>query len=240
MVLTIPCADGSLPNGLNADEVIARAEQNFQNNRQSRTYQPPIKMVTADGWPPFGDQSMDGGGLVPRLVTTALRRAGNDREFSLSWVDDWNAHLDSLLPIGAFDVSIGWDRPGCTNTSYEWSWETEARCSQLKASVSFYDVVVGYFTLPDSPYADAKSLDDYKGATLCRMDGWFIHDLEEAGLREPAITLIQPLMPQECLDAVLTGQADVATYEAQIFEDTKSEMGLNANDVIENPFVSGL
>lgn len=42
------------------------------------------------------------------------------------------------------------------------------------------------------------------------------------------------------LDAVLTGTADVATFEVQLFSDTMVEMGLNQNDLVENPYVTSL
>ncbi|SMR82324.1 amino acid ABC transporter substrate-binding protein, PAAT family [Aliiroseovarius halocynthiae] len=239
LVLALPCEDGSLPDGRSAQEIIAAEESRFAQTKRSSTYEPPIKLVTGNGWAPFADESLNGGGFITRLGTTALQRGGNARDFSVSFVDDWNSHLDVLLPLGAFDVSMAWVQPDCTNRTYEWSKETEVRCTQFDASVPVYDTVFGVYSLPDSSYAGATSYEQLKGSTVCRMTGWGLADLEGAGLQAPeTITLLQPVTARECVDAVLNGTADVATFEVQLMSDTLSEMGLTANDVVENPFVS--
>ncbi|NOD85053.1 MULTISPECIES: transporter substrate-binding domain-containing protein [unclassified Ruegeria] len=241
LVLALPCEDGSLPNGQSAQEIIAAEEQRAASVKRSSVYQPPIKLVTGNGWAPFADESLNGGGAITRLGTTALQRGGNARDYSVSFVDDWNSHLETLLPLGAFDVSMAWNMPDCTNRTYEWSWETEVRCTQFDSSVPVYDIVVGFYTIPESQYANATTFEELKGATICRMDGWFIHDLEQEGLHNgETMTLMQPITARECLDAVLTGTADVATFEVQLFSDTMVEMGLNQNDLVENPYVTSL
>ena len=239
-VLALPCADGSLPNGLSAQEIIEAEEQRAASVQRSNVYQPPIKLVTGNGWAPFADETLNGGGFITRLGTTALNRGGNARDYSVSFVDDWNSHLDTLLPLGAFDVSMAWVQPDCTNRSYEWSKETEVRCTQFDASVPVYDTVFGVYSLPESQYAGATSYEELQGATICRMTGWGLADLEANGLQEPTITLLQPITARECVDAVLTGSADVASFEVQLMADTMSEMGLTELDVIENPFVSSV
>lgn len=238
LVLALPCEDGSLPNGQSAQELIAEQEERAAANRVSNVYAPPIKMVTGSNWTPFADDSLNGGGIFPRIASTALNRAGNQREYSVSFVNDWTAHLQTLLPLGAFDVSLAWNIPDCSNTTYEWSEETTYRCTQFNATVSVYDTVVGFVSLPDSEYASARTYDDLKGATICRMKGWFTSDLEEQGLGEPAITLLRPITARECLDAVLTGTADMASFELESIAAEMSGMGLTGQDLVENPNVT--
>lgn len=239
LVLALPCEDGSLPDGRSAQEIIAAEESRFENTRRSNVYEPPIRLVTGNGWAPFADESLNGGGFITRLGTTALHRGGNSRDYSVSFVDDWNSHLEVLLPLGAFDISMAWVQPDCTNRTYEWSEETTVRCTQFDASVPVYDTVFGVYTQPNSDYASATSYDDLKGSTICRMTGWGLADLEGAGLQNGStMTLLQPVTARECVDAVLNGTADVATFEVQLMSDTMAEMGLTANDIAENPFVS--
>ncbi|TMV05582.1 transporter substrate-binding domain-containing protein [Ruegeria sediminis] len=238
LVLALPCDDGSLPNGQSAQELIAAEEARNANNKVSNVYEPPIKIVTGGNYAPFADESLTGGGFLVRLASTALNRAGNNRDYSVSFVNDWSAHLETLLPLGAFDVSLAWYIPDCSNRDYEWSAETEKRCTQFDSTVSVYDTVIGFYTLPDSDYAKARSFEDFKGARLCRMEGWFTHDLEEKGVFEPHVTMIQPVSAQECMDAVLTGVADIASFEVQLAADAMSDMGLTPKDIVENPFVN--
>ena len=238
LVLALPCEDGSLPNGQSAQDLIAAEEARNANNKVSNVYEPPIKIVTGGNYAPFADEDLTGGGFLVRLASTALNRAGNNREFSASFVNDWSSHLDTLLPLGAFDVSLAWYIPDCSNRSYEWSPETTKRCTQFDSTVSVYDTVIGFYTLPDSDYATARSFEDFKGARLCRMEGWFTHDLEENGVFEPNVTMIQPVTATDCMDAVLTGVADVASFEVQLAADAMSDLGLSHNDIVENPFVN--
>ncbi len=240
LVLALPCEDGSLPNGRSAQEIIAAEEERAASVKRSNVYAPPIKLVAGNGWEPFTTESLTGGGAMTRLATTSLQRAGNQRDFSVSFVDDWSSHLETLLPLGAFDISIAWTVPDCTNRTYKWSEETEARCTQFVASVPIYDVVGGFFTLPESEYVNATSFADFEGATICRMAGWSMVVLEEVGLNRENTTVIQPNTARECLDAVLTGTADVAAFEVELFAATKNDMGLTSADVIENPYVSTL
>ena len=240
LVLALPCEDGSLPDGRSAQEVIAAEESRFESTRRSNAYEPPIRLVTGNGWAPFTDESLNGGGFMTRIATTSLHRAGNSRDYSVSFVDDWGAHLSTLLPLGAFDVSIAWTMPDCTNRSYEWSEETTTRCTQFYATVPVYDTVRGFYTLPESSYVNATTFAEFEGATVCRMDGWSMIDLEEQGINVSNVTVLRPKTARECLDAVLNGTADAASFEVQLAADTMSEMGLTQNDLVENPFVSTL
>ncbi|WP_170326532.1 LysM peptidoglycan-binding domain-containing protein [Ruegeria arenilitoris] len=239
--LVLPCLDGSLPNGQSARDIIAAQQARYANTSANSAFKQPIKLVTGNGWAPFADETLNGGGFITRLGTTTLQRAGNNEEYSISFVDDWNSHIETLLPLGAFDISMAWNIPDCTNRSYEWSWETEVRCTQFHASAPVYDIVFGFYSLPESTYASATSFDDLHGATICRMEGWPLHDLEQEGLlRGETMTVLQPATARECLDAVITGTADLATFEVQLFADAMSQMGLDTNDIVENPYVSTL
>ncbi len=240
LVLALPCEDGSLPNGQSAQEVIAAEEKRAASIKRSNVYAPPIKLVAGNGWEPFTSESLSGGGIMTRLATTSLQRAGNSRDFSVSFVDDWGSHLDTLLPLGAFDISIAWTIPDCTNRTYEWSAETEARCTQFVASVPVYDVVGGFYTLPESEFTNATTFKDLEGSTICRMAGWSMVVLEEIGLNRTNTTVVQPNTARECLDAVLTGTADVAAFEVELFAATMKDMGLTSADIVENPYVSTL
>ncbi|MGB3315617.1 MAG: ABC transporter substrate-binding protein, partial [Albidovulum sp.] len=116
MELALPCEDGRLSADQDLSSVIEEEEQKYQEARpQNNVYAPPLKFVTGNNWKPFADESLSGGGIFVKIATTALHRAGNDREQITSWVDDWGSHLDTLLPSGAFDVSIAWTKPDCDN-----------------------------------------------------------------------------------------------------------------------------
>ena len=177
---------------------------------------------------------------MARLATTALGRAGNSADYSVSFVDDWGSHLSTLLPLGAFDVSLAWYLPDCSNRSYEWGENTTLRCNEFVASVPVYESVIGFYTLPDSKYVSAQTAEDFYGSTLCRNEGTFTFDLEEHGLVEPNITFVRPSTPQDCMEALLNGSVDVVTYEIEVAASVFGNMQLEPNAVIENRFVNNV
>ena len=238
-LLQIPCEDGSLAGGVSSQELIQQQE-NIQATRAktSNVYQPPLKLVSGNGWAPFTGEALEGGGMLVRLATTAMNRGGNDRDYSLSFIDDWGSHMETLLPIGAFDVSIAWYIPDCTKFDLL-SEGMQKRCTELDASLPIYESVVAFYTAPDSKYADARNYSDYAGARICRPEGWYTFDLEEQGLVPPVIDMIQPAQPVDCFEAIMNGEADVTPME---IESAQSEInGLNAADkFVQNPYLTNV
>ncbi|WP_039018366.1 transporter substrate-binding domain-containing protein [Halocynthiibacter namhaensis] len=236
LVLQLPCLDGSLPNGLTAEAVIQQQEQ-FQAARPSNNvYHPPMKIVTGNDWQPFADESLPGGGMMARLATTALQRGGNDREFSISFVDDWGSHLDVLLPLGAFDVSLAWTLPDCTK-QHDPASSSGRRCNEFLRTVPVYETITAYFMRPDSPYANAQTYEDFRGSTFCRPEGYSTIDLEVNGMLPPALELMLADKPVNCIEAVMLGNADIAGMTPDLFETSRKELGIT-NDVVENPNVN--
>jgi polar amino acid transport system substrate-binding protein len=237
--LQLPCPDGSLPTGGSATEIIAREEAE-QSARPSGTsaFEPPIRIVSANGWAPFVGEEFAGGGMLVRLATTALNRGGNDREYNVSFIDDWGSHLETLLPLGAFDVSIAWYMPDCSKIDLL-SEGMAKRCNELDASLPIYESVVGFFTQPDNEYAGVRNYADYAGAVMCRPEGWFTFDLEEQGLIEPVVTMVAPKTVEECFEQMLSGEVDVVPLELENVAGTARDMGIE-DKIVQNPYLTNL
>ncbi len=238
-VLQLPCADGSLPGAQSAQELIQEQEA-IQEARvtTSSQFEPPIKIVTANGWAPFVGEQFSGGGMLTRLASTALNRGGNAREHSVSFIDDWGSHLSTLLPLGAFDISIAWYIPNCAKVDLL-SDSMKARCTELDASLPVYESVVGFYTLNDNDYKDARSYGDLAGATMCRPEGWFTFDLEEQGLVEPVISMVMPKSVSECFELMQSGEVDIIPLEIESVAGAAAEMGMEA-DITQNPYLTNL
>ncbi len=213
-LLKLPCRDGRISADAEFGAVIAEQEAIASDKANNSEYHPPIRLVTANDWAPFTDEGMKGNGMLVRLTTSALKRGGNDRDYTIDFIDDWNARLDTLLLSGSFDVSIAWDIPNCqiVDTMSDFA---KTRCREFTPTVPIYEMVYGYYTLPDSAYAKVSRLEDLAGARICRMDAWPTWDLAEAGLTEPLITLIRPPLPKDCMEAVLNGEADITGMETE-------------------------
>lgn len=237
--LRIPCADGRLT----VTEVIqpiaeAVAEEVAAAETSTGEYRQKIRILTGGDWFPFVDESLTGGGAMVRVATTALVRGGNDYAYSIGWIDDWESHLNVLLPNGSFDLSVAWYVPDCSRLD-EASDLTRYTCLNFVFSDPLYDSVFGFFAQKDNPFAGAKTFEDLMGARICRPESYSFHDLEAEGLMEPAITLSVPEWAEDCFQGLVDGTYDIATIESQLSNITIQDMGLT-DQIVENPRLSSI
>jgi phage tail protein X/ABC-type amino acid transport substrate-binding protein len=232
--LILPCEDGRLTPDSELSAIIETETEKQEANRdENRPYQPTIKIVTANDWKPFTDESLSGGGIYVRMAATAMQRGGNDRDYKISFVDDWGSHIDTLLPTNAFDISIAWSRPDCSQIDKLGEFAV-TMCTEFEFSLPVYEVAYSYNTLVDSPYAAARSFSDYAGARICRPEGWPISDIEVEGLAEPVVTFVRPKSPMECAEMLLAGEVDL--YSLEVETTTANFEDLGATDkVLLNP-----
>jgi len=236
MQLVLPCPDGRLTEDAALESVVAAETAKQEAAPASNVYEPPLKFVTGNGWAPFTGEDLYNGGILVNLATTSLQRGGNDRDYTMAYVDDWQSHMDVLLPSGAFDVSIAWERPDCTRTDVL-SEEMVTRCQKLDFSLPVYEVAYAFFAKPDNKYANINDFKAFEGARICRPDAWGTQDLDEEGLKDPFVQMQRPVNPTDCAEAVLNGTADVFAIEIETA--TEAFGALNAaQDVVQNPYLS--
>ncbi|MGL4236368.1 LysM peptidoglycan-binding domain-containing protein, partial [Tabrizicola sp.] len=203
--LFLPCEDGRLTADAEFSEVIAQEEEKQASKPKANSvYEPPLKFVSGNGWKPFTDESLAGGGILVRIATTAMQRGGNDRESTMSWVDDWGSHADVLLPTGAFDLSIAWSMPDCKKIDLLGE-DGVKRCTEFDATLPVYEVADTLWTLADSEYATVTTYESLAGTKICKPADWSTFPLEEVGLTEPMVTMVRLKTPLECAEALLAG-----------------------------------
>lgn len=232
--LILPCEDGRLTPDSELASIIQQetAEQEAARTK-SNLYEPPLKFVSSNNWMPFTDESLTGGGIFVRMAATAMQRGGNDRGYEVSYVDDWMAHVETLLPTGAFDVSIAWEAPDCTKLDLLGEFSVRM-CTEFDFSLPIYETAYAFNTLADSKYAAARTFSDYAGAKICRPEAWPISDLEVQGLVEPLVTYASPKTPLECAEMLLAGEVDLYSIEAETATANFTELKA-ADRIIPNP-----
>ena len=119
LAIALPCIGGPSPQSSPAPQnVTAPAQQ------QSPSADAPImismmvrriEFLTADGYSPFTGRTLEGGGMLTEVISSAMgiikQEARGRFDFGISWVNDWSAHLNPLLLTRAFDVGFPWSRP---------------------------------------------------------------------------------------------------------------------------------
>lgn len=233
--LRIPCADGRLTE----TEVIAEpVAPEAAPAASGGGYKPTVRFVTGGDWYPFADEGLTGGGFLIRLVSTAMQRANNSNPYTVNWVDDWGSHETVLLPTGAFDISVAWYQPDCSNLD-QVSEMTQNQCLNYIFSDSLYDAVFSFVAAKGGAYENAQTFADLKGARICRPEGYSFHDLDAEGLIEPVVTLSIPPIVADCFDGLVDGSYDIVSVEAQLAAVSIGELGI-ADQVVENPRITSI
>ena len=162
-----------------------------------------IQLLTARDYAPFTDPSLPNGGMITELLDNALERA--DVKHNVNWINFWGAHLDPLLTERKYDMGFPWTRPlpsTCPN-------DEDKRCNFL-FSDSLFQVLRVLFVNKDNPISfDTDS--ELEGRSLCRPEGYYLHDLDQDGrnwLKEKKITLLQPVSVRECFELLVAGKVD--------------------------------
>ncbi|KQI72679.1 peptidoglycan-binding protein LysM [Loktanella sp. 5RATIMAR09] len=219
-VLAIPCADGSLPTGA-AAVVAASTAPAPVTSAPAR----PLRIATGSDYAPFTDEDLPGGGMITRMVDRSMQLGNPDQEYDIVFVNDWGSHLETLLPIGAIDMAFPWFRPDCSRVE-NLGPASASRCTDFNHSDPFYEIIVDFYTLNGSEYANAQSTDDLFGARVCRPEAWFTFDLEAAQLVEPNITYVTTVAQNGCFQLLQNGEVDVVTYDALPAEEDIRSAGM--------------
>lgn len=217
-VLRMPCADGTLPV---TQASVAAAPAPARTVEATR----PLRIATASGYAPFTDENLPGGGMITRMVDRSMELGNPDQEYSLTFINDWGSHLETLVPSGAIDMVFPWFKPNCDRVD-NLSEASAYRCTEFNHSDAFYEILVDFYTLNGSQYASADSYDDLMGARICRPEAWFTFDLEAENLVEPNITYVTTVEQSGCWDLLVNGEVDVVTYDALPAEEDVRNAGL--------------
>jgi hypothetical protein len=198
----------------------------------------PIAIVTGNGYAPFADEMLPGGGMFTQLVEMAVFRADPAITYNLTYINDWQAHIDALLPSGAYDLSFPWIRPNC-EVAEMLSPGDQIRCNDFVFSGPFYEVVDGFFAMRESGLVSVTKYSDFAGKRICRPEGYTTGVLEAAGLSVPTISLMRPVDANDCFQALVAGDVDLVSIDAEVGDSAIATLGLTA-EIEQNPHLTSL
>lgn len=198
----------------------------------------PVRMVTGNGYAPFADEMLPGGGMFTQMVEMAIFRADPAIPYNLTFINDWQAHIDALLPSGAYDISFPWIKPDCTGGTML-SPGDQTRCDEFVFSAPFYEIVDGFFAPNDSELISATSFAAFQGKRICRPDGFTTGVLEAVGLGMSSIELIRPTEATDCFEALAAGKVDLVSIDAEVGDSAIASLGLTGR-FTQNPHLMTL
>jgi polar amino acid transport system substrate-binding protein len=227
MVLSLPCAEGQV-----AEAAAPAAEAEIIEITAGVPVADPVaaepemlRIVTGDNFAPYVEETLPGGGMFTQIVEMAVFRADPSIPYTVSFVNDWQAHVDALLPSQAYDLSFPWVRPDCEGTAMLNPGDT-ARCENFVFSAPFLEIVDGFFALRTSGLTASVSYDDFVGTRICRPEGYTTGVLDVAGLTADRITLIRPDRITDCFEALVADEVDLVSMDAQVGDAAVVQLGL--------------
>jgi polar amino acid transport system substrate-binding protein len=179
-----------------------------------------VELLTAEGYSPYTGRALEGGGILTQVISAAMGLVKEETtgrfSYSISWVNDWTAHLNPLLMTHAFDAGFPWERPDCDG-GMPLDANSQFRCQKFFFSDVLTEVATYLFVRKDSRIKTLND-EDITGATLCRTSVRLTHELDEGGrnwLKDGKIKLVRPNTIDECFRLLDNGTVD-GVVEAEL------------------------
>jgi polar amino acid transport system substrate-binding protein len=234
--ILIPCLDGANASArpdaeapklaAEVEKLLAAPVGSIADNRvSSLPTGERIRFLTGSDFAPFADKKSFAGGMITDLVTRAMSAAAPDQDFRVTFINDWSAHLDVLLPDGAFDVGFPWYKPDCAKAE-KLSDELRMRCDEFEFSDPFYEVSIGFYSRAGDQLAETLSYDGLFGKKLCRPKGQLTFDLDLHDLMAPNVSIETPGTAGECFTRLMQGQVDVVSLVRSEADSELRQLGI--------------
>ena len=213
LAIRIPCLNGSVAKLPDAATAEAQATTPSAQPLVMSSEIKRIQFLTATDYAPFTDKSLPNGGMVTEIISQAMdqlkKDSGGSFDYSVSWVNDWAAHLNPLLSSRAFDMGFPWYKPNCT--AFE-DLDTNAkyRCQKFFFSQPVFEEQVLVFVKADGPIK-MENENELIGKRLCRPTGYWTFDLDDNGrnwVKGKKVTLLNPPTVEDCLHLLMDGSVD--------------------------------
>ena len=169
-----------------------------------------VTLITGDDYAPFTDRKLPEGGLFTELMKRIMEEGNPEGGFSINWVNDWNAHVDTLVPQGLVDITFPWTQPtDCASIPEDF------HCVNFLRSEPMFEQLVLIYQAKDRPFPFQKD-SDMEGKHVCRPTGYPLWDLDQYGrnwLKDQKIKLEQPLQVGDCFRMLVDGKVDAVLID---------------------------
>jgi len=169
----------------------------------------PGRLLMASGLAPLTDRDLPHGGMIPLLIVRALGESGADVTLTPAFVDDRPAHLDVLMPTGAFALAAPWPAPDCTAPPA--GSEAARLCERYLYSDPLVELRMVALVRADG--SGGPAVTEWQGARVCRPAGLTAVDLADIGI---AVEIVQRRSRAACLRLLIAGSVDIVSLPEQM------------------------
>ncbi len=212
LVIRIPCVGAAAAKVPESDPIASQTASPPATPALSTEIK-RIQFLTATDFSPFTDSSLPNGGMLTDVINTAMGQFKKDNnagfDYSISWVNDWAAHLNPLLSTRAFDMGFPWYKPNCAAFD-ELDTNAKFRCQKFFFSKPVFEEQVLIFVRQDSPIKFEND-SEMVGKKLCRPSGYWTFDLDDQGrnwIKDKKVVLLSPPTVEECMRLLADGSVD--------------------------------
>jgi polar amino acid transport system substrate-binding protein len=213
LALKVPCVSGLQPKPLPPIATTPAHAATGPEAAQGSSLVRRVEFLTADGYTPYTGRFLEGGGMLTEVISAAMALVKEETkgrfDYSISWVNDWTAHLNPLLVTQAFDAGFPWGRPDCDGGTHL-DASSQFRCQKFLFSDALTEVVMYLFVRKNSRIKTLSD-EDIAGSTLCRPSIRSTHELDQGGrdwLKDGKITLMRTSTVDECFRLLDDGSVD--------------------------------
>lgn len=199
-----------------------------QNIEPVTTAPEAISLLTSNGLAPYADETIADNGLFTQLVERAVLRAAPQTQVEIVFVNDRGAHMDVLLPRGAFDAGFPWAAPECSGAT-----AGSAACTAYKYSDPFYEVVDGFFSRAGAGFENVVAPAGFADATICRPEGQTATGLDAFRATYSTAEVVEAATAEACFHHLARGQVDIVAIETRMGTHAVHALGLQ-DLVVEN------
>ncbi|MEM1345734.1 MAG: transporter substrate-binding domain-containing protein, partial [Pseudomonadota bacterium] len=206
-------------------------------NQNAASVQPRIRVLTGE-FAPYTGRTLPESGMLADIMVEAIAASAPGRGLRMTFADEWEAHLDTLLPESRYDIGFPWFRPNC-DAPERLSAEMRRRCSDFVWSQPLHEVVVGVFVRAGDPLTRVSEYAALSGRSLCRPEGFQTLDLFQKGVVPASVRRVEAVDAKACMRQLVAGQVDAVALDIVKAEGVLGELGL-FNAVAEAPALADI
>ncbi|SEI38635.1 polar amino acid transport system substrate-binding protein [Allopseudospirillum japonicum] len=197
-------------------------DDEFTQQKNIESSQDTISILIGH-YSPFTGRDLLYKGMTSQIVAEALDAI--NQSYTVTYINDFPAHLNVLLKNRHFDTGHPWFNLGCSDIKVKEA--NPIRC-EYRFSKPIFKTLVMFWKRVDDPF-DFQTDSDVHGKRVCRPEGWFTHDLdspERRWIRDGHITLVQPPNLSECFKLLMGGQVDLVTDQEFGGQEALHQLGI--------------
>lgn len=228
-ILFIPCLNRFLFKKNESNQVkLSNSEEDKKIDKKTNKKNLHVDFVTAE-WLPYVGKKLPNQGMLLDITKEVFSQFP-DISYSIDYISDWSAHINTLLKKNKYDIGPGWYYQDCSDMS-KVPESAKIRCEYHFSSPIYKEIITIYNKKNDN--RAISNLSDLENKTLCQPKGYLLFDYKKSGLENGKnFTLIESSSVKNCVEKLRDNEVQYVAINKNEGDQVISNLGLK--DEIEN------